>query len=346
MAGTSDTARVAWICTAALAVFVIWVATDASANAGVGFFYAVPIGLATWWFGRRAGVIALASCVGLYLLGALLQPVSHLGAVLAVRLVAFVAIILLVSFLRERLIVLEHSAEELETIRAALAPPLLPQIAGVDFGAAFVPSELGVSGDFFLVTNSADDSTVLVVGDVVGHGPKAAQLATFVRARVAALAASTSDPGELLTLTNQSVVEMGQDGAVLSAACLRYRPQVSTLAWAIAGHPRPLRLPGLDALEPAGETLLLGVDGEVILQTAEIELGEDEGVIVYTDGATDVRGAGGRMLEAEGLFAILAPLARMSAPDLVGGAETAILEWAEGPIRDDLCIVALRPSPR
>jgi hypothetical protein len=85
-----------------------------------------------------------------------------------------------------RLIALEHSAEELEAIRAALAPSSLPELAGVDVAAAFVPSEYGVSGAFYLVTNGPDGSTIAVVGDVVGHGPKASRLATFVGAQLAA----------------------------------------------------------------------------------------------------------------------------------------------------------------
>jgi hypothetical protein len=56
---TSNTARVAWVCAAALAVFVIWVLTATATNTGIGFFYAVPVGLATWWAGagdRRIGL--------------------------------------------------------------------------------------------------------------------------------------------------------------------------------------------------------------------------------------------------------------------------------------------------
>lgn len=42
----SYVARLSWICATALAVFIVWLATDVSANAGIAFFYVVPIGLA------------------------------------------------------------------------------------------------------------------------------------------------------------------------------------------------------------------------------------------------------------------------------------------------------------
>lgn len=341
----SRIARIAWICASAAAVFVAWLLTGTVGPTGIGFFYAVPVGLATWWEGRRAGAIAIVVCCGLYALGTVFEPVPHLGVALAIRALAFVAVFALVAALRERLLVLEHSAEELEAIRAALTPSSLPELADVDAAAAFVPSEYGVSGDFYLLTNAPDGSTVAVVGDVTGHGPEAARLATFVRARFAALAAGSSDPAELLTLANAALLERSRrQKELVSAVCLRFQPRNSTLAWAVAGHPPPLRLPGLQALAPAGETLLLGVDAELALSTAEVRLGRDDGVLVYTDGATDVRQDGG-MLGREGFERLLAPLAALPARALAKEIESAVLAWAEGPIRDDICVLVLRPKP-
>ena len=340
----SNTARVAWICAASLTVFVVWVLTASTTNAGIAFFYAVPIGLATWWFGRRAGAVAIAACCSLYILGDLIEPVSNFGAAFAVRLLAFVAVAVLASLLRERFLLLEHSAEELEEIRAALTPATLPELPDIDAAAAFVPSEYGVSGDFYLLTNGPDGSTVAIVGDVVGHGPEAARLATFVRARFAAFAASTSDPAELLTLANGALTDWpGRERELVSAACLRYRARDSRLSWAVAGHPLPLRLPGLTELGSANETFLLGADAELRLVNAETSLGTGEGVVIYTDGATDVRRKN-TLLGREGLVGMLQPLAELSAREMVSQVETAVLGWADGPVRDDLCVLVLKPK--
>jgi serine phosphatase RsbU (regulator of sigma subunit) len=340
---TSNTVRVAVVCGAAATVFAIWLATDVNANAGIGFFYAVPVGLAAWWGGPRWGAVAVAACTGLYVLGDLLQPVPHLGIALTTRITAYVGVAVLVSLLRERVVVLEHSAEELETIRAALAPATLPELPDVDAGAAFVPSEYGVSGDFYLLTNGPDGSTVAVVGDVVGHGPKAARLATFVRARFAAFAASTSDPAELLMLVNEALVERpSRQRELVSAACVRFHGDEKRLVWAVAGHPPPLRLPDLKELPAAGSTFLLGAALGLSLANAEISVTEEEGVMIYTDGATDVRREG-RLLGLAGLVSLLSPLPRLPARPMAEAIEKAILEWADEPIRDDLCLLVLKP---
>jgi serine phosphatase RsbU (regulator of sigma subunit) len=340
----SNAARATWTCVAALAVFVVWLAAGASAQVGAAFLYAVPVGMASWWFGWRGGAAAVLACVALYVVGVAFRPVAHFELALLMRVAVFVGVAALVSVVRERLIVLEHSAEELDAIRAALAPPSLPQLAGVDVAAAFVPSELGVSGDFYLLTNGPDGSTVAVVGDVVGHGPKAARLATFIRARFAALAASTSDPAELLMLANQALIDRpGRNKELVSAACVRFRAEETSLSWAVAGHPLPLHLPSLREMQCEGTTLMLGVKTNLSLDNAELRLGSEEGVIVYTDGATDVRQAGA-LLGFEGLSRLLTPLSGQQAEALVSGIQRAVLDWTDEPVRDDFCLLALRPE--
>jgi len=340
----SPLARAFWCCAAAAVVFLVWVALGGDSNAGVAFFYVVPVGMATWWFGWRLGLAAAIACAGLYALGAAIDPVSDFALALAIRGVAFLGTVVVVDALRTRTAQLEHSEEELEAIRAALAPPLLPELPGVDAAAAFVPSELGVSGDFYLLTNGPDGSTVAVVGDVVGHGPKAARLATFIRARLASSAANTSDPAEILELANAALIERpGDQEELVSAVCLRYRAEGSTLTWAIAGHPLPLRLPDLKPLAGEGPTLLLGVKDDLSLRNAEVVLESESGVLVYTDGATDLRPRRGSQLGLEGLRRLLAPHRELPARALVTEIESALVAWAGRSIRDDLCILVLRP---
>ena len=341
----SRNARIAWIVLAILAVFVAWLSV-ASASSGIAFFYSVPIGLAAWWFGLRAALVTALVSIAFYVLGGVIHPIPNLGLALAIRVLFLAGVAAAVAWIAERVAALEHSAEELEAIRAALTPADLPELPGVDAGAAFVPSELGVSGDFYLLTNGSDGSAVAIVGDVVGHGPAAARLATFIRARLATFAANTSDPAELLTLTNAALAERpGRDRELVSAICVRLRPGDDKVCWARAGHPPPLRLPQLDELPADGATFLLGTEQRLELENTESSLAGSEGLVVYTDGATDVR-SGKQMLGLEGLSGVLAPLTGLAARVMVNEVERAILDWADRPIRDDLCLVVLKPDTR
>ncbi len=86
------------------------------------------------------------------------------------------------AMLRQRLDKAEHELDDLRAIRDALTPPALPKRPGLELAAVFEPAAAErVSGDFYLVAGGPRDSTVLVVGDVVGHGLSAARRAAFVR---------------------------------------------------------------------------------------------------------------------------------------------------------------------
>ncbi len=328
----------------AAAIFGLWLTITNSAHGGIAFFYAVPIGLVTWWFGYRAGIVATVLCLGLYGIGALIDPVDEFIFTLMVRVVAFGLVVFLVEMVRERVLALEHSTEDLEAIRSALTPAALPDAAGLDVAAAFVPSMHGVSGDFYLIAHPPDGSTVAIVGDVVGHGPVAARLATFVRTQLATFAANTGDPVEILDLANLALIEKAGDGAELvSAVCMHFDKAGTTMTGAIAGHPPPLRLPTLTQVEPTGHTSLLGVQRSLSVSTVELGLDREGGVLAYTDGATDLR-LGGSLLGLEGLTRALGPFAHLPAGRFAADAKRRLLDMGDQPLPDDLCLLVLRST--
>ena len=65
-------------------------------------------------------------------------------------------------------------------------------------------------------------------------------------------------------------------------------------------------------------------------------------MLIYTDGATDVR-QGATTLGPDGLTRLLEPLRGLPSPQSTDRLEHSILDWADGPIRDDLCLLVLKP---
>jgi phosphoserine phosphatase RsbU/P len=288
--------------------------------------------------------VVLVACLGLYALSALIQPVEELWFTVLVRLVAFGLLVAVIEALRRRVLALERSAQDLEVIRAALTPAALPPSTGLDVAAAFVPSLHGVSGDFYLVAHPPDGSTIAIVGDVVGHGPVAARLATFVRAQLATFAANIGDPVEILRMANGALIERGGDRRELvSAVCMHIDPQGTDLEVALAGHPPPLLLPDLGEIRPRGDTSLLGVDRTLDVSTARVTLAPSTGVLAYTDGATDLR-LDGSLLGLDGLTRALEPFADLPAAGLAANAKGKLLDLGDQPIPDDLCLLVLRSS--
>ena len=198
--------------------------------------------------------------------------------------------------LRERLELAEHELEDLRAIRDALTPADLPQRPGLDLAAAFLPPAAEqVGGDFYLVAEGPQDSTVLVVGDVVGHGFNAARRAAFVRTTFAATAPFSDDPSRLLSWANTALIERaGITSEFVTAGCVTYLPSEQLLRWTYAGHPPALWLDDGQELAVPAQGPALGIRPDPGFTEGSRRSTAGEGVLLYTDGLTEALGPGRR----------------------------------------------------
>jgi len=249
------------------------------------------------------------------------------------------------AVLRERLEVAEHELEDLRAIRDALTPPELPQRPGLALAAAFLPAAAErVSGDFYLVAEGPQDSTVLVVGDVVGHGLQAGRRAAFVRTAFAATAPFSDDPCQLLSWANTALIERaGLSSEFVTAACVTYLPGDQLLRWGYAGHPPALWLDdGRELVAPVqGTPLGFRVDPGCVEGSVRCTGGA--GVLLYTDGLTEAR-HDGKMFGLERVSAALEGLHEPTPANAVAVLRARVAEFAYGTLTDDLCLLAVRIS--
>ena len=153
-----------------------------------------------------------------------------------------------------------------------------------------MPAQQGVGGDFFLTAEGPRGSTVLLVGDVVGKGVLAARRAVFVRTSLVTFAPFEDDPARLLRLANAALIDRaGTSVDYVTAVCVVHRPADETLAWAIAGHPAPLRLADGEPLDDWGAGQPLGLEAELAVASRVEPFGANSGVLLYTDGILDAR---------------------------------------------------------
>lgn len=254
----------------------------------------------------------------------------------------------------QHLLELERDAAlaDLRVFQAALSPATLPVRPGLTLASAFVPAEHGVSGDFHLVVAGPRDSTVLVVGDAMGHGLEAARRATFVRTALATFAAFTDDPHRLLELANHALVEKaGPSSDFVTAVCATFEPGTGQLRWSSAGHAAPLALATGRPLAPTGPSgVALGIADEVGGGHHEVLLGAGEGVLMCTDGLWEARPAAAAHGSAPRLGAtrverVLAEHAGESPLLLADALEGAAWQHTNGQSVDDLCLLIARVHP-
>ena len=247
------------------------------------------------------------------------------------------------SLLRERLETAQHELEDLRAIRDALTPPELPRRPGLELAAAFLPALAEqVSGDFYLVAEGPQDSTVLVIGDVVGHGLQAARRASFIRTTFAATAPFSDDPGRLLSWANTALIERaGTTSEYATAACITYHPTDQLLRWAYAGHPRALWLDDGEELIAPKQGAPLGVFADPGCVEASRRVTAGAGVLLYTDGLTEAR-HDGKLFGLDGVRAALGGLQEPSPTEAVAVLRTRVADFAYGNLTDDLCMLAAR----
>jgi sigma-B regulation protein RsbU (phosphoserine phosphatase) len=249
------------------------------------------------------------------------------------------------ALMRERLHAAEHERDDLRAIRDALTPPELPQRPGLELAAAFLPAVAErVSGDFYLVAEGPQDSTVLVVGDVVGHGLDAARRAAFARTTFAATAPFSDDPARLLSWANSAVIERaGTTDDFITAACVTYLPSEQRLRWAYAGHPPALSLDDGRELVARKQGAPLGVRAHPGCVEGARRIKAGEGVLLYTDGLTEAR-HDGEFLGLDAVSATLAGLGKPSPAEAVAVLRSRAANFAYGSLTDDLCLLAARIS--
>ena len=138
------------------------------------------------------------------------------------------------------------------SVQRSLLPATLPEHPEVRLGARYMPAETryGIGGDWYDAVLLPGGRILLLVGDVAGHGLKAAITMGQMRSAARALA-PTHGPAALLDALDQ-FAGSGPDVLSATAAVAVIDPAERTLRYCLAGHP-PLLL-----RDPEGTLAMLG----------------------------------------------------------------------------------------
>ena len=197
-----------------------------------------------------------------------------------------------------------------------------------------------VGGDFYDVFDAGGGEWAFVIGDVVGKGAEAAAITALVRATLQAAVLRGDGP--------HAALRAGRRGAAAAPARSQFCSAVHGRMRAgagggrrdrllVAGHPPPLVLRGGGALEEVAATgTLLGVAPEpVVRRGASSALAPGDALLLYTDGATELRGGDPWRGEQALRDTVRARRGRRWR-ELVERVEREALVLSGGELRDDL----------
>jgi PAS domain S-box-containing protein len=205
-----------------------------------------------------------------------------------------------------------------------------------------------VGGDWYDAFLQPGGSTMLVIGDVVGHDTEAAAAMGQLRGLLRGIATySDAGPAEVLRGLDTSMTTL-QTTTLATAAVARFEQTpdelergITRMRWANAGHLPPLVVnPDGSVAELASwrGDLLLGVDHEARRRESVVALDRGTTVLLYTDGLVERRDAD---LDA-GLVRLRDTLIELADRPLEELLDELLERLVQGRPEDDVALVAIR----
>jgi anti-sigma regulatory factor (Ser/Thr protein kinase)/putative methionine-R-sulfoxide reductase with GAF domain len=227
-------------------------------------------------------------------------------------------------------------------LQRSLLPDRLPDLVGIDAAVRYLPARDEVGGDWYDVIELPGGNIGLAIGDVAGHGLRAAALMGQLRTGLRAYALEGHPPGETLKRLDRMLQTISGHG-MATAAYAVVDPVTGTLHYANAGHPPPVVVRGAGreaSLLDVRSAPPLGALPFAAYHEVEATLQAGDTILLYTDGLIERR----REPLTNGLERLRALAAVPATADQLCQLVTEQLVPAEGG-EDDIAVVALRIVP-
>jgi PAS domain S-box-containing protein len=178
-----------------------------------------------------------------------------------------------------------------ETLQRSLLPERLPPIDGLAMAARYLPGARGaaIGGDWYDVLERPDGRVALVVGDVAGHGLRAAASMGQLRNAFRAYGMVEASPAEVVARINRLVMS-GVEQVMATVLYLVLDRETGEVAFSAAGHPPPLLIaPDGPRFLEGGRSVPIGAADPAVFREATAILPSGSSLLLYTDGLIERR---------------------------------------------------------
>lgn len=170
------------------------------------------------------------------------------------------------------------------------------------FHHVYMPST-GVAGDCYEVFSIGSSGVGMIICDVMGHGVKAALIASMLRGLMEQVSNLADTPALLLSSLNRQLFRIFSQANIVmfASACYVYLDLATgRLTLSGAGHPAPIVLSadGEPMLPPIPRSPALGLLENAMFRESEVRLEPGMKLMLYTDGLTEARNSDGEEIGA------------------------------------------------
>jgi sigma-B regulation protein RsbU (phosphoserine phosphatase) len=240
---------------------------------------------------------------------------------------------------------MEKELEVASTIQATLVPDrALVELSGIKIAGIFKPAT-HCGGDWWSYYQLQGDKTLILVGDVTGHGVGSAMITAAAQGATSTMMAVTAGQIELrrlLRAMNAAIHATARGKFVMTCFASLYDPATRTLQYANAGHNFPYHYEReakkLSSLVVRGNRLgdLVGSDYEV----KELQVRPGDAVVWYTDGVVECEDIRGEEYGEKRFRDLIGKHAEMAPDAALQSVMTSVAGFAGGvPQKDDITVV-------
>lgn len=211
----------------------------------------------------------------------------------------------------ERNKTLEKEISLAREVQQALQPLSIPDrrwqqsdglVRRANFHHVYLPST-GVAGDCFEVFSVGNTGVGMLICDVMGHGVRAALIASMLRGLMEQIANLADTPALLLSSLNRQLFRIFSQANItmFASACYVYLDLAKRrLTLSGAGHPAPIVISGEGKAyqPPIPRSPALGLLESAMFRESEIGIDNGMKLMLFTDGLTEARNAKGNELGA------------------------------------------------
>ena len=219
----------------------------------------------------------------------------------------------------------------------------LPKDERVKFASFYLPHDM-IGGDYVAVQRLDRNHYGFFLADVMGHGVAAALYTMHLSSLWNRHCQALMRPAEFARLLNRDLCRIVKDESFATAICGVLHASLRTVRIATAGGP-PLVLirsnGQIDEVVAPGWPF--GMSDEAEYDEQELKCAAGDCLLMFTDGAIEVRDAAGQMLGTEGLLGILYSLGYPEAEINIEILQKALLVYSnEIRLEDDMTLLEVR----
>lgn len=244
---------------------------------------------------------------------------------------------------------LKKEMEMARQIQASLLPRTMPLVENMTIEGLLLPAK-EVAGDYYDFITYSPQKLGIVVADVSGKGMDSGMVMSMTKSTLVPLTEQDLTPRELVIKLNRFLCKQLNQQKFISLIYAEYTSSDSTFTWAGAGHehvivyraPQAQEKPKVEVIKTGGIVLGMFEDIDDKIPQQRITLNRGDRVVLYTDGATEVRNEEDDMFSLKRLVESVRQAPPLSPEGLLNYIKQSIEQFMQDtPQYDDITLVVL-----